>query len=70
MNTRAPIDWHAARAKFVGTLSAEEQRIFDLLAQGLTQPEIGRQLGLHRSAVWRRIRRLRVLVGSPSTLGA
>ena len=40
-------------------MSEEERTIVSLLAQGATQPEIGRRLGLHRSAVWRRIKALR-----------
>ena len=40
-------------------LSEEERRIVELLAEGNTQAEIARQLGLHRSAVWRRVKIIR-----------
>ncbi|MBK9114538.1 MAG: helix-turn-helix domain-containing protein [Betaproteobacteria bacterium] len=37
-------------------LSNEERKIAELIAQGKTQAEIAGQLGLHRSAVWRRVK--------------
>lgn len=43
----------------VDRLTEEERRIVSLLADGKTQPEIAAILGLHRSAVWRRIAKLR-----------
>ena len=52
------IDWRGAGGKLRG-MSSEEQRIVELLVIGRTQPEIGRELGLHRSAVWRRVKKLR-----------
>jgi DNA-binding NarL/FixJ family response regulator len=52
-------DWTAIRVQLKGKLSTEHERILDLLVEGKTQPEIARQLGLHRSAVWRRIRQIR-----------
>ncbi len=42
-----------------GRLSEEEDRLLDLLTAGRTEPEIGKLLGLHRSAVWRRIRKIK-----------
>lgn len=45
-------------------LSPEEKRLLTLLAEGRTQPEIGAELGLHRSAVWRRVKKLRAAVGA------
>lgn len=40
-------------------LSSEERRLLELLAQGKTQAGIAAQLGMHRSAVWRRVNTLR-----------
>jgi uncharacterized membrane protein len=51
-------DWSTARGKLTD-LSSEDEKILDLLIQGRTQPEIGEELGMHRSAVWRRVTRLR-----------
>jgi DNA-binding Lrp family transcriptional regulator len=56
-------DWSKIRARLAGSLSDENRRILDLLVQDKTQPEIGKELGLHRSAVWRRIRKLYVHAG-------
>ena len=55
----SPVNWQAILESQEGQLSAEERSIVALLAQGETQPAIGRKLGLHRSAVWRRIKALR-----------
>lgn len=52
--------WRAVQEALEKTLTVEESRILDFLAAGKTQPEIGAILGLHRSAVWRRIRVLRI----------
>ena len=52
------IDWQGAGGK-LQDMSPEEQRIVELIVIGHTQPEIGRELGLHRSAVWRRVKKLR-----------
>ena len=52
------VNWGAARQR-LGSLTSEEERILELLDAGRTQPEIAEELGLHRSAVWRRIRKLR-----------
>lgn len=56
-------EWAEIRSRLAGSLSDEDRRILDLLAQDKTQPEIGKDLGLHRSAVWRRIRKLYVHAG-------
>lgn len=53
-------DWVKLQTEQRGSLSTEDQRILELLIAGITQPEIGRILGLHRSAVWRRIQKLRM----------
>ena len=51
-------DWQGAQAK-LRDLGLEEQRILELLAQGLSHRRIGEELGLHRSAIWRRVKKLR-----------
>ena len=51
-------------------LEAQYRQIAEMLAQGKTQPQIGRALRLHRSAVWRRIRKMKALASQspgPST---
>lgn len=55
---RVPIDWKAAQQELTDA-SPTEKRLLALLVDGRTQPEIGRELGLHRSAVWRRVKKLR-----------
>lgn len=54
--------WSAALNDLRGKTTPEEESILQLLAKGVTQPSIGKRLGLHRSAVWRRVRRLRLLL--------
>ena len=60
------IDWRLALQQLQG-IEGQERQIVELLAAGHTQPQIGKQLGLHRSAVWRRIRRLRVQLSDLDT---
>jgi DNA-directed RNA polymerase specialized sigma24 family protein len=52
------IDWKAATALNLEELSEADRQLLALLAEGRSQAEIGRNLGLHRSAVWRRATRL------------
>jgi len=54
-------DWQTVLSNHFGRLDAENRRILELLTEGKTQPEIGATLGLHRSAVWRRIRKIKAL---------
>lgn len=56
------MDWRSIHDELKGDLSSEEEHILELLSVGLTQPDIGKQLGLHRSAVWRRIKKIRLKV--------
>jgi DNA-binding Lrp family transcriptional regulator len=51
-------EWHNFLGAHFAELSAENRRIVELLAEGKTQPQIGEELGLHRSAVWRRVKKL------------
>jgi len=46
--------WRALLDTAGDGLSHEEKDIAELLAQGKTQAAVGAQLGLHRSAVWRK----------------
>lgn len=46
--TLGPFEAHAAA---IGTLTARQRRVFDLLSQGLSNKEIARALGLHESTV-------------------
>jgi DNA-binding CsgD family transcriptional regulator len=57
--TSTIIDRNVVHPGAVSGLSAEDQRLADLLAAGKTQAQIAVELGLHRSAVWRRAKRLR-----------
>jgi DNA-binding CsgD family transcriptional regulator len=47
-------EWRALLDAASNELSDEEKKITESLAQGKTQAAIAVQLGLHRSAVWRR----------------
>jgi DNA-binding CsgD family transcriptional regulator len=49
-----PTEWRALVDAAGDQLSDEERMIAELLAQEKTQAAIAVQLGLHRSAVWRR----------------
>jgi len=53
------IDWPSAQAKLKGKISGEDQRIVDLLVQGRSTPDIAKSLGTNRSAVWRRVQRIK-----------
>jgi DNA-binding NarL/FixJ family response regulator len=48
-------DWKAVLAASAKELTEDERQIVELLIEGRTQKAIGRQLLLHRSAVWRKI---------------
>lgn len=47
-------EWQALIEVSSNQLSPEERSIAVMLAQGKTQAAVAVQLGLHRSAVWRR----------------
>jgi len=57
--TMARVDWRAAVALLRGKISEEEQRIVDLLAAGKSTPDIAKALGTNRSAVWRKVQRIK-----------
>ena len=56
------MDWRNAQQKLAGKVDAEEAKILQLLVEGMTQPQIGKELGLHRSSVWRRVTKLKKLL--------
>jgi hypothetical protein len=51
--------WTATKTKLAGELSNEEARIVDMLIASKTMVDIGRELGQHRSMVWRKIQRIK-----------
>jgi DNA-binding CsgD family transcriptional regulator len=53
----AKSDWQAILEGSLH-LSAEERAIIALLAQGKSQAQVGVQLGMHRSVVWRKARQI------------
>jgi DNA-binding NarL/FixJ family response regulator len=55
-------NWSEAKAKLAGRISTDEQRIVDLLAAGKSTPDIARALGTNRSAIWRRVQKIRQLL--------
>ncbi len=59
MDEKQKTNWSLVRERLSGSLSEEEDRILRLLEAGRTQSEIGKEFGLHRSAVWRRVVKLR-----------
>ena len=52
------VNWAEARSQLT-SLSYEDQRIVDMLAEGMTMPGIGKALGQHRSMIWRKIKKIR-----------
>ena len=61
-----PETWADARRQLQGRLSDEEDQIVALLAEGKTQRDIGARLDLHRSAVWRRVNKLKKRIEQPT----
>jgi len=64
MDTRTPqgvtgVNWSDAKAKLAGTLSVDESRIVDLLIAKKSTPDIAKALGTNRSAVWRKIQKIK-----------
>lgn len=52
------IDWSSVKNR-LSSLSDEDQRIVDMLAERRTQPEIAQALGQHRSMIWRKVQRIK-----------
>jgi DNA-binding CsgD family transcriptional regulator len=53
------IDWGKAKAK-LSSLTDEEQRIVNMLAERKTLPAIGKALSQHRSMIWRKVEKIKV----------
>jgi len=62
-----PTEWQTLIETLGDQLSAEEKAIAEMLAQEKTQAAIGAQMGLHRSAVWRRAKAIAKKSRQPST---
>lgn len=60
--TMTQIDWQAARVTLKGKISEEDERIVDLLVAHKSTPDIAKSLGTNRSAVWRRIQKIKALL--------
>jgi len=62
-NTNLPalrkINWREVVTKLEGAVSADDAKIIALLAEGRSTPEIAKTVGTNRSAIWRRIQRLK-----------
>ncbi|MFL6606331.1 MAG: AsnC family transcriptional regulator [Steroidobacteraceae bacterium] len=60
--TMTQIDWKAAQISLRGKLSNIDQEIVDLLAARKSTPDIAKALGTNRSAVWRRVQKIKALL--------
>jgi len=52
-------DWRAVQAKLKGKISGDDSRIVELLAAGKSTPDIAKALGTNRSAIWRRVQKIK-----------
>lgn len=52
------IDWSSVKNR-LSSLSDEDQRIVDMLAERRTRPEIAQALGQPRSMIWRKVQRIK-----------
>jgi len=52
-------DWKAIAGRAGEEFSDEEREIIRLLASGLSTPSIAKALGTNRSAIWRKVRKIR-----------
>lgn len=57
--TMSRIDWTAAKVKLRDKISRDDLQIVDLLAAGKSTPDIAKTLGTNRSAVWRRVQKIK-----------
>jgi|HigsolmetaAR202D_1030399.scaffolds.fasta_scaffold01122_10 DNA-binding NarL/FixJ family response regulator len=57
------VNWREALVKRGTELTEADRRLLSLLADGKSTPEIARELGTNRSAVWRQAVRLRSWIG-------
>lgn len=54
------IDWGAAQVQLQGKVTANDEKIVELLAAGRSTPEIAKTLGTNRSAIWRRVQKIKM----------
>lgn len=52
-------DWRAAQAKLKDKIPRDDFRIVEMLAAGKSTPDIAKMLGTNRSAIWRRVQRIK-----------
>jgi len=52
-------DWTTTKRALTGRLSDEEERIVDMLIDGMSTVEVGRILGQHRSMIWRKTQQIK-----------
>lgn len=57
--TKPRIDWRAAHDKLEGKLDQSDQQILGWLAAGKSTPAIAQMLCTNRSAIWRRVERIK-----------
>ncbi len=57
--TMSRIDWSAAKVKLRDKISGNDFQIVELLAAGKSTPDIAKTLGTNRSAVWRRVQKIK-----------
>lgn len=60
--TMSRIDWGNARESLRGKIAADDERIVELLSLGKSTPDIAKEIGTNRSAVWRRVQRIKQLL--------
>jgi DNA-binding CsgD family transcriptional regulator len=54
-------DWISLKQHHAGRLSVEDMTIVDMLIEGKSTAEIGRALGQHRSMIWRKTERIKIV---------
>jgi DNA-binding NarL/FixJ family response regulator len=57
--TMSRIDWASAKAKLQNRISGDDFQIVELLAAGKSTPDIAKALGTNRSAIWRRVQKIK-----------
>lgn len=57
--TMSRIDWNAAKLKLRDRISGDDFQIVELLAAGKSTPDIAKTIGINRTAVWRRVQKIK-----------
>jgi DNA-binding CsgD family transcriptional regulator len=63
------INWQRLGPTELAQLTPEQRKLVAMLADGKTQPQIAQALQMHRSAVWRRIKKLRITLQAHASSG-